>query len=102
MEFTKENHYSTFLLNESRKGLDLKNIKRYMLVIGCNNTPIEINFKGNQSWILDNELKTLEQYNLKPEDIKVLSYVEGVCSPFKNKNGCSASAVDGYELHIMF
>ena len=103
MEYTIENHYSTFLLNESKEDLNIKNCKKAILSINGNiiSNPIEIDFKGNSSWILSAELKILEHNNLKPSDLKVLMYVEGLLSPYVKTSNIESS-IDGYELHIMY
>lgn len=100
MEYTQENHYHNKILKLETSN---KNCKRSLITISGSDftTKAELDFNGESYWILKNELDTLTRMNIKPQDIKVLTYVEGMRSPY-SKVGGIMSPVDGYQLDIMY
>lgn len=105
MEYTRETHYNKVILDRSKlKNWKIDGLKRSMLGIAVINLDkkIELEIDNKQCWILQGELNSLKDMNIEPKDLQVLTYVEGSYSPFGKKEGSSKSAIDGYELHIMY
>lgn len=103
MEYTQENHYSSIILsNRKEKKVDWNKFQRSIINIPSNGILIkDIKVDGKDCWILEKEYERLLQKNIDIEDINILTYVEGLSSPYGKGNSVAQTAMDGYTLHII-
>lgn len=101
MEYTKETHWSNTILNSNFKVTN--NIKRKEFVItgNMNLTPVEVELDNNKYWIRQSELDILKENNLTLNNIKLVTYTEGLISPLINSKNIK-STMDAYKMYIMY
>jgi len=100
MDHTTETHYSKIILNNSKevKG-DFK--RSILTIVPLDSTIKEFKLHGIDTWILEDEYKSLEENNIDINNIRVMAYVEGRYSPY-NKEGNNILSADAYQLHIIY
>lgn len=103
IKYNQDTHYSTLLLNKFKQ-VDTNSIKKSFTITGNQDqTPVEILLHDVRCWIKQGELDTLINNNIDLEKIKLVTYNEGLISPYIKIDGVlQRKCIDAYELELLW
>jgi len=106
IKYTQDTHYATLILKRSeyvKIDFDKDRRERFTITGNQDQTPVELIIHNTRCWMKQAELDVLLVHNIDIDKIKIVTYREGLVSPYGGINSpLNRKCVDAYELEFIW